>query len=65
SSSSVCRLLRLAFKLSNFLGFNFHVIGFILLCFIDDDDDNNNNNTNNNETSQLTMTTTINRSRHA
>ncbi|CAF1429057.1 unnamed protein product, partial [Rotaria sordida] len=31
----------------------------------DDDDDNNNNNTNNNETSQLTMTTTINRSRHA
>ncbi|CAF3768749.1 unnamed protein product [Rotaria sordida] len=31
----------------------------------DDDDNNNNNNTNNNETSQLTMTTTINRSRHA
>ncbi|CAF4290625.1 unnamed protein product [Rotaria sp. Silwood2] len=34
----------------------------------DDDDDNNNNNnnnTNNNETSQLTMTTTINRFRHA
>ncbi|CAF2574012.1 unnamed protein product [Rotaria sp. Silwood2] len=31
----------------------------------DDDDNNNNNNTNNNETSQLTMTTTINRFRHA
>ncbi|CAF3364203.1 unnamed protein product [Rotaria sp. Silwood1] len=31
----------------------------------DDDDTNNNNNTNNNETSQLTMTTTINRFRHA
>ena len=38
-SLSICRLLRLTFKLSNFRGFNFHdVVVVVVFDGVDDDD---------------------------